>query len=195
VVISRTSFDAEAAALHSAACEHFNHTFMWRSLIPFGAQPSGSLRHALTTTQIKLAQPSLNISTGGQSQQAAGGLATVVTVASSGSSGGGGGNSSDGVEKCKRMLQDACLSAAASGGGWCFLVYSNKGQCFEVIRYRPGLSPITSQLVPLVAINMQYHARYVDYGGDSVLPYIDNCIKAINWKVAEHFYRMEGDEM
>lgn len=192
-VILHTSFDAENAAIHSAACEHWNHTLMWRSLVPFGAAASSKFRHVLTTSPLKQQSGSpvlLDPAQDGSAQRAAS-LALLT----------------DGMDKCKRMLSNACRDAAASGGGWVFLVTTQAGQCFEVVRYRPGLSPVTAQLTPLVCINMQLHARYVDYGlfGSSssgggagtqqleessmVQNYIDNALRAVNWKVAEIFWR------
>jgi superoxide dismutase len=92
------------------------------------------------------------------------------------------------LDRCKKMLSDACRDAAASGGDWVFLVSTRAGQAFEVLRYRPGTSPTTSHLVPLLCINMQYHARYCDNEEDShenIQKYIDNSLKAINWNVVD----------
>jgi Fe-Mn family superoxide dismutase len=56
-VILSTAFDAENAAIHTAACEHWNHSFAWRSLIPFGSTPSSRLKDALTTSTLKQQSP------------------------------------------------------------------------------------------------------------------------------------------
>ena len=56
----------------------------------------------------------------------------------------------------------------------------------EILRYRAGACPITSHVVPLACINMQLHARIVDYTDEnSVNVYIEKSLQAINWKLAE----------
>lgn len=188
-VILHTAFDAENAAIHTAACEHWNHTFVWRSMIPFGAAPSSRMKEILTTSTIKQRSPfcPLDIETDNTaSRQRA--MQQVLDTSAPGNSG---------YDKVKRMLYDACIDCAASGGGWVFLVTTQAGLNFEVIRYRPGTSPIASQLMPVVGINMQLHARIVDYTDESsVKAYIEKAIQTINWKLAEKNWSsvMHGQE-
>jgi superoxide dismutase, Fe-Mn family len=188
-VILSTSFDAENAAIHTAACEHWNHSFVWKSMIPFGSAPSSRMKEILTTSTVKQRSTfaSLDIENDNTASRARA-LQHAIDSAASGNSG---------FDKVKRMLIDACMDSAATGGGWVFLVTTQAGLNFEVIRYRPGNSPIASQLIPLVGINMQLHARIVDYIDDSaVKAYIEKSIQTINWKLAERLWSnvMHGGE-
>lgn len=47
VVIRKTAFDASRAVIHTAAAEHFNYCFWYRSLLPWGTDVPSSLREAL----------------------------------------------------------------------------------------------------------------------------------------------------
>lgn len=47
VVIRSTSFDATRNVLHTAACEHFNYCMSYRSVMPFGSEPSDALKQLL----------------------------------------------------------------------------------------------------------------------------------------------------
>jgi Fe-Mn family superoxide dismutase len=179
-VILSTAFDAENAAIHTAACEHWNHSFVWKSMIPFGAAPSSRMKEILTTSTIKQRSTfcSLDIETDNTASRNRA-MQQVIDAAAAGNTG---------FDKVKRMLFDACIDTAASGGGWVFLVTTQAGLNFEVIRYRPGNSPIASQLIPLIGINMQLHARLADYTDESfsgVKVYVEKAIQAINWKLAE----------
>lgn len=177
-VILHTAFDAENAAIHTAACEHWNQTFAWRSMIPFGAAPSAKLRELLTTSTVKQQSAPCPMDIRADNiQERAMALASVRANALPGNAG---------FDVVKKMLADACRDAAASGGGWVFLVASQSGLAFEVIRYRPGTSPLTSHLMPLVCINMQLYARIADYTDESAVnAYIEKSILAINWQLAE----------
>nr|CCC91091.1 putative superoxide dismutase [Trypanosoma congolense IL3000] len=46
-VVRKTSFDATQAVIHTAAAEHFNHCFFYKSLRPWGTAPPPQLREAL----------------------------------------------------------------------------------------------------------------------------------------------------
>jgi superoxide dismutase len=168
-IILATAFDAANAAVHTCACEHWNHSVAWRCIVPFGAAPSARMRDVLATTTLKQQSPlaPLDVSVDWPDARAA----SLASVA--------------GFDRVKRMLSHACRDAAASGGGWVFLVSAQAGLSIEVVRFRPGTSPVTAQLTPLAVINMQWHARYADYKDDDVQGYIDNAIRAINWNVAE----------
>lgn len=45
VVIRQTMFDATRAVIHTAACEHFNYCFWYKSLRPWGTSVSENLRN------------------------------------------------------------------------------------------------------------------------------------------------------
>ena len=188
-VILHTSFDAENAAIHTCACEHWNHSFAWKSMIPFGSAPSAKFREALTTSVVKQLSTAVPIdpkTDGAQERSLA--MSNAVANANAGNTG---------LEKVKRMLADACRDAYASGGGWVFLITTEGGLDFEILRYRPGSCPVTSHLMPLVCINMQLHARIVDYTDEaSVNSYIEKSLQAINWKLAEKNWNncMNSDE-
>ena len=47
VVIRSTAYDAMNSGLHSAASEHFNHAFFWRSVKPWGAPCGSKFREAV----------------------------------------------------------------------------------------------------------------------------------------------------
>lgn len=177
-VILHTSFDAENAAIHTCACEHWNHSFAWKSMLPFGSAPSAKFREALTTSAVKQLSAAVPVDAktdGAQERSLA--MSNILAIATPGN---------NGLEKVKKMLSDACRDAYASGGGWVFLVATEGGLNMEVARYRPGACPITSHLMPLVCINMQLHARIVDYTDDAtVSAYIEKSMQVINWKLAE----------
>lgn len=55
VVIHTTSFDATRVHIHQRACEHFNHSFAWKGIKPWGvSSPTSAMLEAL---DLQLASP------------------------------------------------------------------------------------------------------------------------------------------
>jgi Fe-Mn family superoxide dismutase len=178
-IIRATAFDATQASIHNAACEHWNHSFAWTAMRPHGSAPSPRLLECFFWRPVRHV-----FATGAATDSAA----TNSTSSSSGlvtdSAAAGGG--AKGFDAVTLALREAATEIHEQGGGWAFLVWS--GTAFDTYTCRPGLSPITADLAPVAAINMQYHAWYQDYSMNSVPQYITNSINAIDWRRAESIW-------
>lgn len=79
------------------------------------------------------------------------------------------------------------LKASATGqfgSGWAWLVYSPGDKSLKVTSTSDAETPLTSDLVPLLTIDVWEHAYYLDYQQDRP-GYVDSFLdKLINWDFA-----------
>ena len=153
VVLRSTAFDASRAGIHQAAAEFTNYNLMWQSVSPWG--------HAVHP---ELAQR-LSLST------ESGGVPPWEAVAA-----------------MSERLREAAVASLQSGeGGWIYLVFGDGGgrqrDRLYVETGAPGHTPVTRDVTPLLTLNTQYPAWYLDYGHNPEA-YVDNVLKALDWKFA-----------
>lgn len=159
VIIRSTSFDAANSALHSAASEHFNHSFFFRSISPFGAPMPQSVANAIH----------LAFSTRGtrEDSNAKNSAITLDTPFE------------------QHVMSTALNHQAASG--WLYLLKGPNG--LEVRVYNHGTCPLSGNSTPLLCINLHDHAYCLDYesGFDGTANYVHNCLRAINWNTPQRY--------
>jgi Fe-Mn family superoxide dismutase len=88
--------------------------------------------------------------------------------------------SSGSVDACKKWLASAAV--AQFGSGWAWLVL--EGALLKVVKTPNANSPLTSDVKPLLVIDVWEHAYYLDYQNrraDYVNAVLD---KLINWEFA-----------
>lgn len=102
----------------------------------------------------------------------------------------------DAVDEVKRLFCVTALSQP-SPGGWVYLVWT--GKAFDVLAFPHGTCPISSDLIPLLALNTHESARWYDYPlaaeeeeGEEVERYVCNFFKTCNWGLAEHYFLQSG---
>lgn len=178
VVIHKTAFDATRAVVHSSAAEHFNYCFWYKCLRPWGTAVPERLRNSL---QLLLNDghnhnnhnnTGRNDSHGNHVPTTDGHFSAVSSVM-------------DPVGEITRRMtikaltqQDRC--------GWVYLVWT--GKKFDVEYFEHGLCPISSDLIPLLCINIHESAFNLDYGEEKFESYIKNFFKTCNWIVADYNY-------
>eukprot|EP00796_Vickermania_ingenoplastis_P006007 gene6007-4312_t len=94
----------------------------------------------------------------------------------------------DPIEEIKRRMTITALSQQ-NLSGWVYLVWT--GSSFDVLHFQHGLCPITSDLIPLLCINLHHSAMCVDYkpeDSSSVEQYVRNFFKTCNWIHADRYY-------
>lgn len=175
VVIHKTAFDATRAVVHSSAAEHFNYCFWYRCLRPWGTVVPTRLRNSLQLL-LNAGHPNSSLSSGTSGAMHGNSAAEQFSATSP---------VLDPIAEITRRMtikaltqQDRC--------GWVYLVWN--GKKFEVEYFEHGLCPITSDLVPLLCLNIHESAFYLDYGNENFESYVKNFFKTCNWIVADYNY-------
>lgn len=100
---------------------------------------------------------------------------------------GGDGLPWDAVHEVERLMTVEALTQPVCCG-WLYLVWT--GKVFDVLHFEHGLCPITSDLVPLLCLNLHESAFYFDYPQsiEGVTAYVKNFFKTCNWNYADMVY-------
>jgi Fe-Mn family superoxide dismutase len=84
------------------------------------------------------------------------------------------------VEACKKELASAAVSQF--GSGWAWLVYDGAG--IKVVKTANAENPLTTDMKPLLTIDVWEHAYYLDFQNQRAA-YLDAVLdKLINWEFA-----------
>lgn len=71
------------------------------------------------------------------------------------------------------------------GSGWAWLVYSSNKDKLSIMKTANAETPITQNVVPLIACDVWEHAYYIDYRNNR-LNYVETFLKhMVNWGFAE----------
>lgn len=94
---------------------------------------------------------------------------------------------SDPVAEVQRRMTITALSQEDCCG-WVYLVWTGKN--FDVLHFYHGLCPISSDLIPLLAINIHESAFILDYERSTkgLEAYLSNFFKTCNWTLADIYY-------
>ena len=86
------------------------------------------------------------------------------------------------VDEMKAQLKAAALGQF--GSGWAWLVSDAAGENLEIVKTANAETPLTTDKVALITIDVWEHAYYLDWQQDRA-GYADACIeKLINWEFA-----------
>lgn len=158
VVIQTTSFDAANSVLHTAACEHFNHSFFFRSVAPFGTPMPQSVANAIH----------LAFSTRGTSADRSTDTEAV-----------------DLDSPFEKQVLHAALNHQAKSG-WLYLLRTPNG--LKLRTYSHGTCPLSGDSIPLLCLNLHDHAFCLDYKGEGAMErYTQNWVRAINWNLPQRY--------
>lgn len=185
VVLRHTAFDATRAVIHSAAAEHFNYCFWYKSLRPWGTSVPSRLSRGLqewrsAEKSIKASVKSLSSSPLGTANRLGmlthgSGLPALQSF------------DSDPVKEITRSMTIKALTQVHRMG-WVYLVWT--GKKFDVLYFQHGLCPISSDIIPLLCLNINEAGFWVDYGAkdteeDRFEDYVSNFFKTCNWIVVD----------
>lgn len=92
-------------------------------------------------------------------------------------------------ERFGTHFKESFLDAATTlfGSGWCWLVFDIKTKKLEIVQTSNALTPITSQQVPILVVDVWEHAYYIDYK-NARLAYLEEFYNHIHWDFVSRAY-------
>lgn len=191
VVLRHTAFDATRAVVHTAAAEHFNYCFWYRSLRPWGTSVPARLSSGLQ----KWRSAEVSMSGGRMAPSVGSSSSSLVGNTASNASHEAGSPAiysfdTDPVKEIIRRMKIKALTQVDKIG-WVYLVWT--GKKIDVLYFQHGLCPISSDIIPLLCLNINEGAFWFDYsnsegGKDRFEEYVNNFFKTCNWIVADRNY-------
>lgn len=190
VVLRHTAFDASRAVIHTSAAEHFNYCFWYKSLRPWGTSVPSRLSRGLQEWLSGEVAATM-ASTGSSSR-----LGTASTYPKDDSPSGAESlvfraTDSDAVKEIVRRMTIKALNQV-NRSGWIYLIWARKK--FDVLHFQNGLCPISSDLIPLLCLNINEAGFWFDYSSrseseeDRLEQYVNNFFKTCNWILADRNY-------
>lgn len=197
VVLRHTAFDASRAVIHTSAAEHFNYCFWYKSLRPWGTSVPSRLSRGLQEWLSGEVGATM-ASTGSSSR-----LRTSPNYPKDGSTPGAESlvfkaSDSDPVKEIVRRLTIKALNQI-NRSGWIYLIWTRKK--FDVLHFQNGLCPISSDLIPLLCLNINEASFWLDYSSgtnseeDRFEQYVNNFFKTCNWIVADRNFGAAIDKL